>query len=246
MGGLGNQLFQYAAGFLQRKITNGRLLFTPAKHKNKHDVTDYRTVFGLEKYDTELPVHRIDLYQEDGFAIWDPEDYRYPVVLLYGYFQNYTVLKCILPEFKETVLEKLKSQREISLHKYTIPPSSGFLHVRRGDYIAIGNWDTIGINYYKKAVAQLPNIKNWFIFSDDIEWVKTQEFFQNMEPIYIEETDPLMSLALMSEIHDGAIIANSTFSWWGAYLGGSDSVIYPKVWFDKSTPDLFPEKWIGI
>lgn len=245
MGGLGNQIFQYAAGYLQQKITNGRLYFTKAP--NPHDTTDYRTTFGLEKYDTELPPHRVDLFQ-DSFASWNPMDYNYTVIFIKGNFQNYSVLKPILPEFKDILLEKLKSQREIILHKYTILPSSGFLHIRRGDYLGLSDRHHIqDLDYYSSALHTMRDIKNWFIFSDDLNWVKEQALFQELHATFVEESEPLMAVALMSEIHDGAIIANSSFSWWGAYLGvGEQNVVYPTRWLNNSTPDLFPEKWIGI
>ena len=244
-GGLGNQLFQYAAGFLHQKINNGKLLFISSP--NQHDITDYRTIFELEKHDTDVPYFRHTLHQEDSFSYWNPSDYKYQVLYLYGFFQNYKALKPILPEFKEIILLKLKSRKEIVLHKYTILHSSGFIHVRRGDYLEMSDIHHIqDITYYSEALNKMTHIQNWYIFSDDIAWVKTQPLFNNIGAVFVDESDPLMSLALMSEIHDGAIIANSTFSWWGAYLSGSDSVIYPKLWYKNKTPDLFPEKWIGI
>ena len=240
MGGLGNQLFQYAAGFLQKKVSNGNLYFIKAN--NSHDSNDYRTIFNLEQSD--VPEHFKVLYQEDGFALWYPVEYI--SVLFYGYFQNYTVLKCILPEFKEVLLESLQVQRESMAKKYNVQSNSGFIHVRRGDYLLKSEIHHVqDISYYISAIELLPNVKKWYIFSDDITWVKTQKVFQNLDAIYITENDPILCIALMTLIHDGAIIANSTFSWWGAYLAGSNT-IYPKRWINNSTPDLFPEIWRGI
>ena len=244
MGGLGNQLFQYAAGFLLQKINNGKLLFT-SPTDNPHDTCDYRNTFGLEKYDAEIPYYTFQFYQEDGFAHYNPTDYKYPLVHLYGYFQNYNVLKNILPEFKKLLLYTLQSQRTIVLNKYNILPASGFIHIRRGDYVGT-SFILKNLDYYSEGLKKMSHIQHWFIFSDDIEWVKSQPLFQNIGT-YVDESDPLMSLAFMCEIHDGAIIANSTFSWWGAYLGvGTQSVVYPKDWINNKTPDLFPEKWVGI
>jgi hypothetical protein len=93
----------------------------------------------------------------------------------------------------------------------------------------------------------LSHITRWFILSDDIEWCKKNISIDNS--ILVEESDTLLSMALMSEIRGGAIIANSTFSWMGAYLGCGtkpNSVIYPKIWIHGGTPDLFPEEWIGL
>ena len=245
-GGLGNQLFQYAAGYLQRKKTNGKLCFIKAIN-NHHDVTDYRIILGLDKYDTALPEHIVTLdLKGSAFTTWNPKDYM-GAVLMDGYFQNYTMLEPILPEFKQVLLDSLKSQREIMRLKYNIESPAGFIHIRRGDYTKLSDMHHVqGLDYYTNALQQSPDL-NWYIFSDDLDWVMQQKVFTDLDPVFVDESDPIMSLALMCEIHDGAIIANSTFSWWGAYLGcGISSVIYPLRWYNNTTPDLFPEQWVGF
>jgi hypothetical protein len=147
------------------------------------------------------------------------------------------VLLPILPEFKKHILESLEQN-------YTIKPNSGFIHVRRGDYLKCG-FDLKDTSYYTKAINYFSHIKHWYIFSDDIQWCKDSKLFINAT--YVEESDPLKSLTMMSQIKDAAIIANSTFSWWGAYLGcGTQNVTYPKCWLNNTTPDLFPSEWIGL
>jgi hypothetical protein len=238
MGGLGNQLFQYAAGVLQALVTHGKLYLQKAELT--HDSHDYRDVlFTLgEKYNTNLPNHTT-LYQEDGFKPWNPYDNRYPNLLLYGYFQNYSVLSPILPSFKTHILSNLKQH-------YTIKPNSGFIHVRRGDYLKVG-FNMKDTSYYTKALEYFKTIPHWYIFSDDIQWCKESKLFDTIHVTYVEESDALKSLTMMSQIRGAAIIANSTFSWWGAYLGcGIYNVVYPKIWFNNTTPDLFPEEWMGL
>jgi hypothetical protein len=240
MGGIGNQLFQYAAGLLQKKVNSGTLLL--CKAENSHDTLDYRYLFneGLE-YNARTPLC-LTLYQENSFGVWNPEDYKVDIVLLYGYFQNYNILKPILNELKSSILRSLEPFR-----KFSIIPNSGFIHVRRGDYLKLKDSHHIQpLEYYKKAISLLPNINNWYLFSDDLEWCKSQELFKNMNVTYINE-NTLYTLAFMSMVTDGAIIANSTFSWWGAYLGvGTKNVVYPKKWFEDISPDLFPEEWVAI
>jgi len=243
MGGMGNQMFQYAAGLLQKKLTNGKLYLEKAV-ENPHDTSDYRDLLFTEgeKYDTTLPYH-LTLYQENGFVAWNPNDYKYPVLLLFGYFQNYRTLSPILPEFRNHILEKLSEQRKYMSNKYSTT-RSGFIHVRRGDYVTL-KWELDSLQYYKKAMNML-DVKTWYILSDDIEWCKTQ-FSDNC--IIVEETNPVLVMALMSLITDAAIISNSTFSWMGAYLGCGlkpNSVIYPYCWIKTGTPDLFPKEWMGI
>ena len=241
-GGLGNQLFQYAAGYLHTRYTNAHLIFTYAE--NPHDHIDYRNVFSLRKQSTNVPLHTLMCCQESTFSRW--HILNYSSVYLHGCFQNYWMLQSILPDFRIIIRNKLVTQRNNMRLKYDIPIMSGFIHIRRGDYLNNNSHEVQPLDYYVNALKYLPNILNWFIFSDDIDWAKTQTLFQNLDPVFVEETDPINTLALMCEINDAAIIVNSTFGWWGAYLGvGKSNVIYPKMW-DNETPDLFPKKWLGI
>lgn len=251
MGGLGNQLFQYAAGLLQKKITNGTLLLEKATD-NKHDINDYRKeLFNLGiPYDAMIPNH-ISLYQDNAFTPWNPYEYKFPTLYMYGYFQNYTSLEPILSEFKLNILQQLESRKKAMKTKYIIPPNSAFIHIRRGDYFSIG-FDMKDDSYYKKAIdiiKKYNNIEYWYILSDDLEFVKSDSLLQSLHPIYIDEKDPLNCIAFMSEIHDAAIIANSTFSWMGAYLGIGlkvNSVVCPKNWINQGNPNLFPSEWVSI
>lgn len=254
MAGLGNQLFQYAAGMLQAKIMNGTLLLCKAI-KNHHSNKDYRDIIMNKgvKYDNTLPPH-ISFYQEDAFKAWNPYEYKYPILYMYGYFQNYKSLEPILNEFRENILSQIKYQRSIVSKQYAIKEGDAFIHIRRGDYVTNTNIHHLqDLEYYSKAIYILKetgSVKRWFIFSDDMKWCKEQDLFKQLEPIFIEEPDEVYTLAIMSEITSGAIIANSSFSWMGAFLGvGTDkknSVIYPTKWFKNTTPDLFPNSWIGI
>ena len=256
MGGLGNQLFQYAAGMLQSKTTNGTLLLCKAT-QNNHSKKDYRDIMMNKgkKYDDTLPPH-ISFYQDDAFKAWNPYDYKYPILYMYGYFQNYPSLEPILDEFRENILSQIKYQRSIVSKQYAIKEGDVFIHVRRGDYLNDNNSSihhVQSLDYYDKAIDMLKknvDIKRWFIFSDDMKWCKGQDLFKQLQPIFIEEPDEVYTLAIMSEITTGAIIANSSFSWMGALLGvgtnKKNGVIYPKKWYKNTTPNLFPTTWIGI
>lgn len=253
MGGMGNQMFQYAAGLLQADIMNSSLLLCKP-HTNIHDTQDYRDILFKvgSKWNDDLPPHVI-LYQSDSFAPWNPKELEYPIAYLYGYFQNYTILKQILPKFKEIILDSLSEQRNLMKNKYNIQSGSLFIHVRRGDYLEKSKIHHLQdedyyISAYNKLISSI-NLNKLYLISDDIEWCKSQEFFKEINSIYVDEPNPINVLALMCEIKDGAIIANSTFSWMGAYLGTglkSNSVYYPTKWFEDKNPDLFPEEWIRV
>ena len=162
MGGLGNQLFQYAAGLLQKKVTNGIVLLEKVSD-NKHDSVDYRSELFTNAipYNSIIPLH-ISLYQEDGFKSWNPDYYtNIPILYLYGYFQNYSCLKPILPEFKDYILKQLQQRKLYIKEKYNIPSNSAFIHIRRGDYVDL-NLQLKDFSYYQNGVKLLPHIQHWY------------------------------------------------------------------------------------
>lgn len=129
------------------------------------------------------------------------------------------------------------------------------IHIRRGDYLEPKHIKEYGgictLDYYNNAidiVSKLFDTPRYFVFSNDIEWVK-----ENMEipnPVYVNNNkgiDSYMDMYLMSKCKAN-IIANSSFSYWGAMLNVNSNVpvVYPKKWFNTHTPDIFPTDWIGI
>lgn len=148
---------------------------------------------------------------------------------------------------------KLDDKNKEALSKI-VTYDSVFLHVRRGDYYSPRYIKKLGgtcpLDYYEKAINHVLN-KNknvvFFVFSDDIEWVK-----QNLHipsPVYVDWNKGLNSyidMYLMSNCKY-AIIANSTFSYWGAKLGRKkEIVIYPTKWVNEpyTAPTIFPNDWI--
>ena len=147
------------------------------------------------------------------------------------------------------------------------------LHVRRGDsnltdprgfkwsYTQCGDQHPVQpIEYYEKALAEFDDNQPVIVFSDSPEWVKEQEFFSEDRFLISEPQDkyadgsytPYVDLCLMS-LCSHAIIANSSMSWWGAWLikNPNKKVIAPKMWFgptyaDKNTKDLYCSDWIVL
>jgi hypothetical protein len=127
------------------------------------------------------------------------------------------------------------------------------LHVRRGDYLTNKNHVSLDLDYYQKAINFLiSNLNNptFYIFSDDLKWCELN-LSLNAPFKYIYGNSAWEDLKLMSYCNH-FIIANSTFSWWGAYLGRKPNkkVIYPRIWFPKTntkkTDDLFLNDWIKM
>lgn len=133
------------------------------------------------------------------------------------------------------------------------------LHIRRGDFVNDTNiaiHGSCGIEYYKDAMKflekKVENVK-YFIFSDDIKWCKESLEIENVVFIESEEKRlPHEDIHLMS-LCSHNIIANSTFSWWGAWLNQNEEkiVIAPKRWFaddelEKQSKDIVCENWIRV
>jgi len=169
-------------------------------------------------------------------------------ILFNGYFQSEKYLD------RELIL-KLYSIDDISLEyindKYkNIISNSVSIHVRRGDYLNKYDKHPVqDINYYNLAMKYFRDYKKFIIFSDDIEWCKTN--FIGDQFIFIEGEHDYIDLWLMS-LCDHNIIANSSFSWWGAWLNQNinKKVIAPKNWFGPKkkldTIDLYCKDWILI
>lgn len=144
----------------------------------------------------------------------------------------------------QEMLEQISSTNAVSLH------------VRRGDYVnASKTYALCSLDYYQAAVEHiLSNVENphFFIFSDDLPWVvECLKLDCNFTLVDINDYKTgFNDLVLMSHCQHH-IIANSTFSWWAAWLNPSPSkiVIAPKVWFatgKKSDQDLIPDSWLRL
>ena len=124
------------------------------------------------------------------------------------------------------------------------------LHIRRGDFIINhANHHNLSLSYYEKALKEFDDDRQVVIFSDDTKWCQEQELFSDDRFLICETGDPYIDLCVMSKCSD-FIIANSTFSWWGAWLCNNKNkvVLYSDRWFGpnnqhKSLKDLFPPTW---
>jgi hypothetical protein len=208
----------------------------------------------------EIPYFRNAWIKEPAFSFdTNFTEYRSTDIYLEGYWQSEKYFSSIRPQLLK---ELWVSQATFSMYfneykKYIIDAENAIaIHVRRGDYVS--NFETTAfhglcdLNYYLKAMQLMEqSISNptYFIFSDDKEYVR--EIFGSKENVciiqnlaYDYEEMFLMSLCKHN------IIANSTFSWWGAYLNENTNkqVIAPKLWFGpkgpKDTEDIIPSTWV--
>ena len=259
LGRLGNQMFQYAS--LRGIARNRGYDFCIPNHN--HIIQD---PYGFEmKIDLFYPFemgnvkpHNIKVLDR-GYAPVVQEKYFHFDEILYnmcpdeitlaGFFQTEKYFLNIENEiredftFKEAILEPCKEM--MSDLGYAIS-----LHIRRTDYLQNPNHTALDLDYYQKALSHFDSNIPVIVFSDDVEWCKEQDIFSDDRFMISESGDHYIDLCLMS-LCSHHIIANSSFSWWGAWLSKSNQVIAPSLWFgqgnqDKDTKDLIPDRWTKI
>ncbi|GAB3944208.1 alpha-1,2-fucosyltransferase [Spirosoma harenae] len=220
-GRLGNQLFQIAAtlGIAHR---NGQAAIFPA--------WSYSHCFAHPLPQGHLPDAQV--YKHDS-QFYQPIDLPAGNWDLQGFFPSEKFFDAIAPDIRRQfepsadVLAYIDQKYGRLLAKC---PCS--IHVRRGDYLQL-NWDfpTQSLAYYQHAIQQFPTDTLFLIFSDDIAWCR--QHFVGSQFEFVEKEEDIIDLLLMSRCSNH-IIANSTFSWWGAWLNpNSDKVV------------LCPARWYG-
>ncbi|MFS1539932.1 MAG: alpha-1,2-fucosyltransferase [Candidatus Phlomobacter fragariae] len=259
-GGLGNQLFQYATAYALAKNNDAELIIDNREYKKYKLHGGYRlNNFCIEGREISIKdkllfpfflsklawkynffVKNFRRYYIEKFGLTDKIE---NFVVLIGYWQNAEYFKeyykNLVDIFTPIYIPKdgVKQYNEIKFG------NSVCMHIRRGDYIsnpnALNFHGICSLDYYKKAVNYLnEKIKDpvFFVFSDDREWCDINIPFILGDKIkynLINENDQETDLWLMSKCKHH-IIANSTFSWWGAWLAQSSDqiVIAPEPWFD--------------
>lgn len=258
-GGLGNQMFMASAAFIVNKVkkyTINFLLREPSAHNikniNYHDILfknigkeivmtqDNLIELIIKKY--EVPIYK------SPFVEWDYNVIKERTIFSWALFQYYPPIKQFETEIRESYLAQLEPYR-IKLCRERDFSGQSFLHIRRGDYLKRPKYHfNLGLDYYKKAMSILNPVRKVLIVTDDVDWVKKDKYFStNIFEVF--EGDEIESMALMTLCKQGAICANSTFSWWGAFLGSHadrNTVIVPNKWINEKIVCLFPEEWTVI
>jgi hypothetical protein len=282
-GGIGNQMFQYAAAAALAKKLHCQLLLNIHEYKKNKEgrqfelhvfpnVTDQFISEGLHKLLNSSNIISIIKRALSGYQVYKQPHYHVDSgffllsapVHLRGYFQSEKYFadheNLIRSRFKWDP-EKLSKATNAYL---TVIESMGdnavSVHIRRGDYISNQEVNqrhgTCSTSYYQDALALINERvtkPHHFIFSDDLDWVKDKNIFGGVEHTYIEKTPDMHDseeIHLMSQCQHN-VSANSSFSWWGAWLNNNPEkiVIAPNSWFrakDRDTKDLIPDSWIKI
>lgn len=257
--GLGNQIFMYAAGLTIKNKTKIPLCMTPST-ENPHTTRDYRTILFKQGIPVELDdikprlksASKVLDFIKNTHNSWKntniSDNTTKDMIMPDMHYQNYSSILSVIPSIRDEFKKFFEEQ--YAGFKDTIPSTSAFMHVRKGDYGGLG----LQSEYYERGLKELDpvdGIKDIYILSDDIPWCKEQGWKSAKTIQWFDSPDELKSLYLMSLCVAGAILSGSTFSAWGAILGAdtnsSSTIIYPINWITgPSKPLEFPSRWKSI
>lgn len=271
MGGLGNQLFQIFCLLNYCMKYNKRFwlpiikqdMVSPLDNKSKRPIYWNTLLNNLVPFLQSVNCQTIEV-KEFSFRYRRLQDMGDKDIKLLGYFQSYKYFE----ENYDKIVEFLDFQTKVNIVREKcsryIKDNTATMHFRIGDYITRPNVHPIvPAEYYNKAINHIKsqgiNIENILYFGEAVDEKRIDENISQLKLGYPEitfircdyEVEDWEQLLLMSCCQHN-IIANSTFSWWGAYLNSNPEkiVCYPSGWFgpecSNSTRDLFPENWVKV
>ena len=226
MGGLGNQLFQYAFGKVLAEKSGQSVSYDTTWFKETHK---FPRDFVLNKFSVDASLifkrpprvirdrHDTVSFDKDTFyfGYWQASEY-YSDELIEVLRDEFRVKPEYYTDEFLSWRNKIKSQLSVAVH------------IRRGDYVSL-NWHTVPITYYEKALwlmGQLIGAHKIFVFSDDMAWCRNH--IHGVE--YVDIAEDYLAFELMRDCNH-FVIANSTFSWWAARLNPKSVVFAPREWF---------------
>jgi len=271
-GGLGNQMFQFATGYCVAKKKNVDLFLDLSwfKRRTIHNGFELNNVFDIfskinflnndfnfKKFKFKEFLNKFDItyhtFNEPNFN-YSPEINKLPNhCFLKGYWQSETYFKEYEDEIKKIfTFNKIVDELNLKMIDEISNSNSVSIHIRRGDFLLEKNKNhqTDLSNYYSNAIREVSknnyNLK-FFLFTDDPIWVsKNFNIIDEKSIVNINfGKNSFLDMHLMSLCKIN-IIANSSFSWWGAWLNKNKNILAPKNWFnDKSIniDDLIPSNW---
>ena len=280
LGGLGNQLFQYAcarslalqlgldyvtlnvsllrpsfqrlAGVTARSIELTQLLQSPALYEVFDGVSarvSGLSLVGLKKFAPQFgninPVHKGDVSQVRQFR---------GVVRLLGSFQRLEYFQTIARVIHGDLnLFPGKGSAAADQAQEIASTNSLAVHIRRGDYIGSGRHLLLGLGYYRSSIDRAlreREVDRIFFFSDDPQWLRAQPLSRRGSVISSERWSATEEFQMMSHAKH-FVIANSTYSWWAAWLGKwrGKAVYFPTRWkhsLPAEPEGLIPREWMPV
>lgn len=273
MGGHSNQMFEYAAARKLALKHNTELYLDLEWFKHMEGVKSPRD-YELGGYNLAGKIYTGSLlqrlkkklahvqYYEDS-QVYDPSVGALgPNIYLHGYFQSEKYFKDIRSTLLQDFSYKAPPNRANSelLRKINEDPVATSLHIRRGDYAKDAETNArhgvAGLEYYREALKHLKKqVKDptLYIISNDPAWCR-ENLKLDAKMIFVDNNDDTAGgaedMRLMRACKHN-IMANSSFSWWGAWLNENPDkiVIAPKKWFNDAsinTSDLLPDEWVSL
>jgi len=249
LAGLGNQMFTVATTIALALDNNDEAVFPDIKRRDWYG-NYIDNIFRNLKVDVDKSFVRC-MFQESS---WNYKEIPYsPDLCLNGYFQSEKYFKHRRKEILETfkvpddmLFYLNKEYKEILQKDNTVA-----VHIRRGDYLTprLSQYHYAQKpDYYERAMDSFGDDFHFVFFSDDIDWCK--ETFSRKGIYFVEGEEDVVDLYLMSMMKHN-IIANSTFSWWGAWMNQNPNkrVIAPKKWYGPKNShkeynhDLISSDW---
>lgn len=209
-----------------------------------------------KRWEYRLAPSRCKFYEEKNQGTFDKRIFELDDVYLHGYWQTQKYFVKVaddirrMYQFPDSFSDYQKRLLSEMTDKYSVS-----VHIRRGDYLWRPDlYGTVNLEYYKNAMEYIQKRKEnvyFYVFTDDIPWVKRNIKGNNIKVVENDSDDLLtknLDMALMAECKDN-IIANSSFSWWAAWLNKNQDkiVIAPRKWeVNKSTRDIWCKDWIKM
>jgi hypothetical protein len=260
-GGLGNRIWQLTAAIITALKYNKSIYLDKSTCVNHGgtSVDYFSNIFkdiGIDKMTISSPFPQHNTYyiqfmiSTEAYTI---ENLNFPI-LFNQYFQYYPPMKAYETQVRDIFVNNISEYRDKIITKYPDVTNSMFIHIRRGDYLKFPRHPIPPIEYYQTCLNKYCELcqqsiddLSIYVFSDDFDWVKSEPFFMRGKIKPIDLKDEVETLAFMSLCKKGAICANSSFSWWGAFLGAHSArspVFVPQNWILEARIDsLFPDEW---
>lgn len=269
-GRLGNQMFGFA--LYRQLLKMGKEVYVDFLHEPlidffgfQYNVIDKETALEylkdrdnrniIKRWEYRIFPQRCLCYEEKATGVFDKNVLRLDEVYLNGYWQSERYFADVteeirqmyrfpdlLTDYQKKMLDEIQSKQSVSMH------------IRRGDYLEHPElYGTITMEYYERAMRYIQERKEnvyFYIFTNDIPWA--MQNFKRDNIFIIEDCGHAdtgnLDMALMAACKDN-IIANSSFSWWGAWLNRNQEkiVIAPKEWeVNRSTRDIWCKGWLKM
>jgi hypothetical protein len=271
--GIGNQMFQYACGRALALARDQPLALDPCGYAAGaarpylmdyfHTAGSTLKVVGRRKgsqvvYGSRVPPG-IREFREKRLG-FKPELAGLPDehILLCGYFQSEKYFQGITGHIRaELRFRSLPSDDTVhQVESQIAAGNSVSVHLRRTDYVDRARFDVLGTRYFERAIARCRELvpdPRFFVFSDDLEYCRAQPALAGAVFVASDAArrNALVDMRLMSLCRHH-IIANSSFSWWGAWLDARPGkvVIAPSLWFqspdDPPIDDVLPPEWMRV